>query len=94
MGSVTLQSGETVVYLGDDKVHQGGEAITMSARAKRALVEWTPISKRIITARFYSKCKKLTAIQAYAPTNDTVDEEKDEFTTSCRTLFQAAIDMI
>ena len=50
-----------------------------SARAKRALMEWTPISKRIITARLYSKYKKLTVIHAYAPTNDAVDEEKDVF---------------
>jgi len=50
MGSVTLQSGETVVYSGDDKVHQGEVAIMMSVRAKRALMDWTPISKRINTA--------------------------------------------
>ena len=53
MGSVTMQSGETVVYSGDE-LHQGG-----------ALMEWMPISKRIITE--------------YAPTNDAVNEEKDEF---------------
>ena len=51
----------------------------MSARAKAALMEWTPISKRIITARFYSKYKKLTVVQAYAPTNDAMDEEKNDF---------------
>jgi len=51
----------------------------MSARAKGTLIEWTPISKRIFTARFYSKYKKLTVVQAYAPTNDAMDEEKDEF---------------
>ena len=51
----------------------------ISARAKRTLMEWTPISKRIIKARFYSKYKKLTVIQMYAPTNDAIDEEKDEF---------------
>ena len=45
MASLTLQSGETVVYSGDDEVHQGGVAIMMGARAKRALMEWTPISK-------------------------------------------------
>ena len=49
----------------------------ISARAKRALMEWTPISKRIIEARFYSKYKKPTVIQTYAPTTDVVDEEKD-----------------
>ena len=59
MGSVTLQSCETVVYVGDDKVQQGGVAIMMSARAKRALIDWTPISKRIVKARFYSRQKKI-----------------------------------
>ena len=42
-------------------------------------MEWTPIGKRIITARFYSKCKKMSVVQAYAPTNDAMDEENDEF---------------
>ena len=79
MGLATLQSSVKVVYVGDEEVQQGGVAIMISARAKRALMEWTPISKRIIKARFYSKYKKLTVIQTYAATNDAVDEEKDEF---------------
>ena len=58
MGSVTLGSGEKVVYVGDDGARQGGVAIMMSARTKRALMEWTPISKRIVKPRFYSKYKK------------------------------------
>ena len=49
-------------------MHLRGVAILMTASAKRALMEWTPISKRIITTRFYSKYK-----------NDALDEEKDEF---------------
>ena len=51
----------------------------MSARAKGPLMKWTPISKRIITARFYLKYKKLTVVLAYALTNDAMDEEKDLF---------------
>jgi len=31
MASATLQSSETVVYSGDDEVHQGGVVIMMSA---------------------------------------------------------------
>ena len=57
MGSVTLQSGEKVVYVRNDEVQQGGVAIMMSAGQRGALMEWMPISKRIITARFYSKYK-------------------------------------
>ena len=79
MGSTTLQSGVKVVYVGDEEVRQGRVPIMISARAKRALMEWTPISKRIIKARFYSKYKKLTVIQTYAPMNDAMDEEKYEF---------------
>ena len=51
----------------------------MSARAKTALMEWTPISKRIIKGRFNSRHKTLTVIQTYAPTNDAMDKIKDEF---------------
>ena len=53
MGLSTLQGGEKVVYVGDEEVQQGGVAIIMSVRAKRALMEWMPISKRIIKARSY-----------------------------------------
>ena len=51
----------------------------MSARAKGPLMKWTPVSKRIITARFYSKYKKLTVVLAYALTNDARDDGKDKF---------------
>ena len=35
-GSATLQSGVKVVYVGDEEVRQGGVAIMISAKAKRA----------------------------------------------------------
>ena len=62
--SVTLQSGEKVVYVENDEEQQGEVAITMIARAKRALMEWMPISKRILTARFYLEYKTLTVVKA------------------------------
>ena len=67
------------MYIGHNEVQQGGVATIMSPRAKGPLMKWTPISKRIITARFYSKYKKLTVVLAYALTNDAMDEEKDKF---------------
>ena len=51
-GRQRITSGQRVLYVGDGKVHEGGVAIMMSKRAERALMEWTPVSKRIITARF------------------------------------------
>ena len=57
-----ITSGQTVLYASDEKVHKGGVAITMSKRAERALMEWTPVSKQIITARFYSRFRRLSVI--------------------------------
>ena len=59
-----------VLHAGDEKVHEGGLAIMISKRAERALMEWTPMSKRIITARFYSRFRMLSVIQVYAPHNE------------------------
>ena len=41
----------------------------MNKRAERALMEWTPVSKRIITARLYLRFRSLLVIQVYAPHN-------------------------
>ena len=79
IGELKLQSGETIMYSGNNDVYQGGVAIMVSSTARRTMLEWTPISERIIKARFYSRHKKLTIIQAYAPTNEAVDNEKDDF---------------
>ncbi|XP_063435764.1 craniofacial development protein 2-like [Mytilus trossulus] len=78
-GETKLQSGATVIYVGDDEHQVKGVVIMMNERAKKSLMEWTPINKRMLKARFYSKYKKLTVIQAFAPTNDAKEEEKEEF---------------
>ena len=69
--------------MGDKGMQQGGVPILMSVRTKRALMEWMQICMRTIKARFYSK-QKLTVIKAYAPTDDAMDEEKDEFYNQLR----------
>ena len=77
---MVLITGETILYSGrSDDEHLYGVAIMMDSVAKRALMEWTPKSERIIKARFYSKFIKLTIIHAYTPTNDTEEEEKKKF---------------
>ena len=79
-GKTQLVTGETVIYSGrDDDNHIHGVAIMMSKPAADALIEWSGISERIIMARFHSKFIKLTLIHAYAPTNDTDDNKKNEF---------------
>ena len=51
----------------------------MTRYASRCLENWTPVSARIIVARFYSRYIKTTIVQVYAPTNEVEDEAKDTF---------------
>lgn len=49
----------------------------MSKMKSKTLLEWEPISDRLIRARFNSKYSKLTILQCYSPTNEAKDDDKD-----------------
>ena len=51
----------------------------MSKTATRAMMGWSPISERIIKARFHSTHIRMTMVHVYAPTEDADEEEKGEF---------------
>ena len=62
-----LEEGETIIYPGkEDDNHR--EDILMYKFAAIALIEWTPVSERIIMARFYFTQVKLTIMHVYVPT--------------------------
>ena len=76
-------SGETIIYSGRmDDNHSSGVAILISKRVARTIDEWSPISDRIITVRFWSRHIKTTVIQVYAPTNYAEDEVKENLMSS------------
>lgn len=81
-GKTKLSSGETVIYSGhnqDNAPNTQGVGIMLSREAARSLMEWKAVSPRIITARLFSKPKKVTIIQCYSPTNDAEQLTKDNF---------------
>ncbi|KAK2708324.1 hypothetical protein QYM36_014061 [Artemia franciscana] len=68
-----------VLYSGLETRKEAGVGMALSSRAKKCLVDWEPINERILRARFATSQAKLTVIVVYAPTNDTVDQTKDDF---------------
>lgn len=63
------------IYSGDEELHEVGVAIMICQKTGNSFMEWTLISKRIITARFYSKYRRVTVIQVYTSNNEKEDEE-------------------
>ena len=73
-------TGETVLYSGRrDDLHQDGVAIILKRGMEKTLMEWKPVSSRIIMARFKGKQINVTILQCYAPTNDAEEEIGDSF---------------
>ena len=71
----------------DDDPHVKGVGRILSRVAADSLMEWEPVSERIITARFASKCQNMSVIQVYTPTNVAADEEKETFYHQLQTVY-------
>jgi hypothetical protein len=74
-GSVFLYSG--MPNADDD--HIRGVGILVNKNIRGALLEWNPVSERIITARIQNKLRKMSIVQCYAPTENTELSEKEAF---------------
>ncbi|XP_047111838.1 craniofacial development protein 2-like [Schistocerca piceifrons] len=76
-GGVLLYAGQT----GEDTMHRNGVGFLLSKSSKKSLLEWKPVSERIITARFKTNVRYVTVTQCYAPTEIPKGELKDAFYT-------------
>ena len=76
----TKLKSHTLIFSGrKDGRHEEGVGLLMSRELSKTLIEWKPISPRLLKARFNSKYTKLSVIVCYAPTNTADDDQKDEF---------------
>ena len=68
-------------HMEENAPHSDGVAFMLSRTAEGALLDWEPLSSRIITATFCTDQKRfnLLVIQCYAPTNEAEEETKTEF---------------
>ena len=81
-GQIRLSTGETLLYSGheeDNSPHTEGVGLMLSAEASASLIEWTPVSSRIVLARFRSRTRNVQIVQCYVPTSDAVGDLKTDF---------------
>lgn len=80
-GERRTSSGEFLLYSGppESEGHHRGVGFLLTANSRKSIIDWKPVSDRIITARFSSHPKNVTMIQVYAPTNAASMEDKDSF---------------
>ena len=79
-GKTTTSTGETVLYSGrDDNLHEEGVAIILRKGTEKCIIDWKPISSRLIKIRMRGKQINITIIQCYGPTNDSEAETKELF---------------
>jgi exonuclease III len=80
-GEKRTPAGGKFLYSGkpDDQPHEYGVGFLLSKEASSSLMDWEPVNERIITARFKSKVRNITIVQAYAPTDSADLAEKERF---------------
>ena len=78
-GRQVSHDGSTILHSGHEDIHIRGVAFVISKQKANTLLEWEPISDRIMKARFNSKHCKLTIILCYAPTNASDKEDKEDW---------------
>ncbi|XP_045158250.2 craniofacial development protein 2-like [Mercenaria mercenaria] len=90
-GKTALQCGKVILYSGrDDASHQEGVGVMLSAKAKKSLMEWKPISERCMYARLYTTTLKISLIVVYGPTNDNTEEAKERFLAQLQDVLSTA----
>ena len=88
-----LAAAEFPLYSGheeDNAPHTQRVALMLSKTAKRVLTGWEAQGPRILKATFQTKKQKIImdVTQCYAATNDSNDDEKEEFYSRLSTIIQ------
>ncbi|KAJ4432815.1 hypothetical protein ANN_21454 [Periplaneta americana] len=85
-GSLTTKKGYTLLYSGvtDEHIHREGVGILMTNDAHKSLLQWHPVSERIITARSKAKVRNISIIQCYVPTEASEINKKLDFYRTLR----------
>ena len=79
-GKQRLNSGEAIIWSRrQDNKHQEGVELIIASKYAKTLLQWKPISKRILYVELNARHVKLSIIVAYAPIENADEEDKDDF---------------
>ena len=79
-GRQTMTTGETVLYSRrEGNQHHEGVVRILRKGTEKSLLEWKPVSSRLMRARLRGRHTNITLVKCYTPTNDREDTDKDAF---------------
>jgi hypothetical protein len=82
VGSIRTTNSNLFIYSempGKNEPHIRGVGILLNRNIQDALLEWKPVSERIVTIWINTKFRKMTVVQCYAPTENADLEEMEAF---------------
>jgi endonuclease/exonuclease/phosphatase family metal-dependent hydrolase len=81
-GENRTRDGKLFLYSGmpeEDDDHIYGVGLLLSRRMQSSLLEWNPVSERLMIARIKAKNRNISVVVSYAPTEDSSAEDKEAF---------------
>ncbi|GAA6097856.1 craniofacial development protein 2-like, partial, partial [Tachysurus ichikawai] len=77
----SLEAGDHCYFWSGPERRTGlyGVALAIPKDLRKSLISWTPMSNRLLSARFLHEHGKMTVIVAYAPTDVADEDAKDAF---------------
>ena len=72
-------TGHTMIFSGRKDSNNEGVGLALTPHAKAALRHYQAVSSRILKAEFLTQAGPLLMVVAYAPTDQSIAEDKDQF---------------
>lgn len=77
--AIVEHAGRKLSYSSEEKTHQEGVGLLLSKKESKSLINWNPVSSRLISVGFIGQGYNITIIQGYVPITSHWDDAVDNF---------------